>query len=134
MASDPPLFHWADYLTFSLSLLLSVAVGVYHGFIKKQDANMEQYILGSRDMGVIPVSVSLFVSYISAISFLADPVEVYFYGSVYWYLALGIGLGLLPVALYYAPRYHGMTFISACEVGEPTNAGFPANTKLPYNI
>ena len=116
MTSSFPLVHWADYVAFSLSLVLSLAVGVYYGCVKKLRPNIEEFFLGERNLRIIPVTISLFVSWFSALSVLGEPVEIYYYGAVFWYVAIGYVLGLLPVALYFAPLYHGMKFISICEV------------------
>ena len=116
MARDEARFHWADYLTFSLSMLLSIAVGIYCGFIKKQDKNVDSYFLGNRNMPVLPVAISMFLSWFSSIAFLADPVEVYFYGAIYWIVGLGYVLGLVPIVLYFAPRFYRINFLSINEV------------------
>ena len=121
MAADPPRFHWADYLTFFLSLLLSVAVGVYYGFIKKQDSTITNYLLGNRNMHVLPVAISLFLSWFSALSFLGDPVEVYYFGAVLWYIGIGYVVGLLPVIFYVTTRFHKLNVLSVNEVSLQMN-------------
>ena len=67
-------------------------------------------------MSIMPVSLSLFVSWISAISFLSDPVQVYSYGLVYWYVGIGYSLAIIPVAHYFGPKIHRLKVISANEV------------------
>ena len=116
MAAETSMFHWADYVTFSLSLVVSIAVGIYYGMFNKREANVEEFFLGGRDLAVVPVAISLFISWFSALSFLGDPVEVYYYGAVYWYSGLGYVLGLLPIIFYFAARYQKMKYVSACEV------------------
>ena len=117
VVDDPTLFHWLDYVTFSLSVLLSVAVGFYYAFIHKSQTTKEEFLLGDRGMAVGPVSVSLFLGWFSSISFLGDPVEVYYYGALHWVFAFAYPLGLIPAALYFAPRFHDMNIISCFEVG-----------------
>ena len=58
----------------------------------------------------------MFVSWLSAISFLGDPVEVYNYGSIYIFLGVGYCLSLPLIAHYFAPKYHKLGLISVFEV------------------
>ena len=51
-------FSWVDYVVFVLMLAISAVVGVYWGFMKKQTTQAD-YLLGGRNMKVIPVSMSL---------------------------------------------------------------------------
>lgn len=51
-------FSWVDYVVFVFMLAISAVVGVYWGFMKKQNTQAD-YLLGGRNMKVIPVSMSL---------------------------------------------------------------------------
>lgn len=52
-------FSWYDYVLFTSMLLLSALIGVYFGcFGKKQDSTNE-YLLGGKNMGIFPISMSL---------------------------------------------------------------------------
>ena len=67
-------------------------------------------------MSVIPVSLSLFVSWMSSISYVADPVEAYNFGSVYMYLGLGYMVAPPLVALTMVSSLHKFQSISIFEV------------------
>lgn len=56
-------FSWYDYGLFGTMLLLSTSVGIYFGFIKKQNTSQD-YLLGGRKMSAIPVAASLIVGYV----------------------------------------------------------------------
>ncbi len=111
-------FHWADYLVFSMALLMSSAVGLYYAVVdrKRKQNTTEDFLMGGRSMPVLPVSISLFVSWFSAIAFLGDPVEVYYQGLMYWAIGLGYCLGLPIVAHFFAPMFHKMRVVSVNEV------------------
>lgn len=51
-------FTWVDYVVFVFMLAISAVVGVYWGFMKKQTTQTD-YLLGGRNMKVVPVSMSL---------------------------------------------------------------------------
>ena len=50
-------FVWADYLIFGLTLLISLAVGVYHAC--KGVNTTADYLLGGRKMSQFPIAMSL---------------------------------------------------------------------------
>lgn len=63
-ASSPDvIFTYIDYFIFGALLLLSSLIGIYYGFVakKKQDST-EEYLLGGKEMGLIPIAISLIVS------------------------------------------------------------------------
>lgn len=51
-------FNWVDYIVFVCMLAISAVVGVYWGFFKKQ-STQQDYLLGGRNMQVVPVAMSL---------------------------------------------------------------------------
>lgn len=56
-------FTYIDYGIFVALLLLSSLIGVYYGFVakKKQDST-DEYLLGGKEMGLLPIAISLIVS------------------------------------------------------------------------
>lgn len=54
------LFTKLDYSIFGLMLGLSTIIGIYFGFCSKQKQdNTDEYLLGSKQMKIFPVAVSL---------------------------------------------------------------------------
>ena len=111
-----PRFHWADYLVFAISLAVSSSVGIYYGWKDRKQKSSEEFIMGGRKMHFIPVSVSLFVSWVSAISFLGDPVEVYFNGAVYWVVGIGYILAIPIIVIAFVPVYYRLKLTSVYQV------------------
>ena len=109
-------FHWADYLVFGISLAVSASVGVVYGWLDRKKNTPEEFLMAGRNMPIIPVSVSIFVSWISAISFLGDPVEAYYHGVVYMIIGVGYASALPLVAFVFAPHYYRARIVSAYEV------------------
>lgn len=52
-------FSWYDYLLFSFMLLISAFIGVYFGCFGDKQSSAKEYLLGGKEMSVIPVSISL---------------------------------------------------------------------------
>ena len=109
-------FHWADYVVFVGMLTVSAGVGVFYGIKDRKKSSVEEFLVGGRSMHVLPVSVSLFVSIMSAIAFLGDPVEVYNFGGLYTFLILGAALVYPIIAQIFAPFFQRMNLLSAFEV------------------
>ena len=116
MMTTPVGFSWPDYLVFAISLAISAGIGVLYGWLDRNKNSPEDFLMAGRNMGIMPVSFSLFVSWISAISFLGDPVEVYYHGSIYLLIGVGYCLGLPVVAYVFAPHYYRLRITSAYEV------------------
>lgn len=63
-------FGTADYVVFVGLLATSLVIGLFHAFTGNR--NPEEYLFGGRSMSVLPVSISLLSSYISAIAVLGE--------------------------------------------------------------
>ena len=72
--------------------------------------------MAGRNMGVIPISISILVSFLSAITYIADPVEVYTRGSGYWGMILGYMTAIIFAVHFIIPIFHKARVISTYEV------------------
>lgn len=77
-----------DYIVVAATLLFSLFIGVFYAGKGRKSSNIEELFTGSRKMGTLPVAASMFVSYLSAITILGYPAEVYSYGSQVFLLTL----------------------------------------------
>ncbi len=107
---------WADWLIIVLYGLFLVAIGWFYASRQK---NEEDYFLGGRSVSPFFAGISLYVSFFSAITYLAIPGEVIKYGPLY---ALSIIVGA-PVVLVLAncfliPFFMNLKIISAYEILE----------------
>ena len=68
-------FGWEEYFIFGLMLLVSLLIGVFFWW-KGQKSNA-QFLLGGRSMGTLPMTMSLIASFMSAITLLGTPSELY---------------------------------------------------------
>lgn len=69
-------FTFYDYSIVIAMLAISLKIGVFYGFFHKQSDSVS----GS-GMSLIPVTLSLASSFITAIELLGNPAEMYFYGA-----------------------------------------------------
>lgn len=61
-------FGMPDYLVFVVMLVVCALIGVYFGFIEKKStkkgADESDYLVGGRQMKVIPITMSLIARYV----------------------------------------------------------------------
>jgi solute:Na+ symporter, SSS family len=105
-------FHALDWAIIAIYLVAMAAIGVY--FSRKQ-TSLDQYLLAARNMGWLPVGLSLMAALNSGMDYLMQPSSTIRYGIV---LAVGIvsWLPLYPwVARVAFPFYHRLNFYSVYE-------------------
>ncbi|XP_030022475.2 sodium-coupled monocarboxylate transporter 1 [Manduca sexta] len=107
-------FSWVDYVVFVFMLAISAVVGIYWGFMKKQTTQAD-YLLGGRNMKVVPVAMSLVASFVSGITLLGSPTEVYMYGTQYAYIIAAIFLMSILMTQIYLPVFHELKLTSNYE-------------------
>ena len=108
-------FSVADYVVFACMLLVSSAIGVYHAYGGKQSSTKE-YLMAGKGMSCFPIFVSLLASYLSAITLLGVPSEIYTYGVQYVVLILSYFILCTCAAVIYAPIFYRLNLTSAHEV------------------
>ena len=57
-------FSTVDYVVFGLFILISFLIGFYHSF--KHSSNNEEFLMGGRSIGIIPMAISMVASFNSA--------------------------------------------------------------------
>ena len=57
--SDQLTFGLVDYIVFVLMLVVFAGMGVYFGFASKSKNTTEEYLMGGRNMSIIPIAISL---------------------------------------------------------------------------
>ncbi|XP_046397672.1 uncharacterized protein LOC124164392 [Ischnura elegans] len=109
-------FSWLDYFLFSLMLVASALIGVYFAFFAKQKQNSTQeYLMGGKNMGLIPVTLSLIASWVSGITLLGMPAEIYTYGTQYWTSVLGLALSTVVTGVFFLPVIHKLQITTSYE-------------------
>ena len=118
MAEDH--FSVVDYVVFSIMLLISALIGIWYGCGpggNKQRTTAE-YLLGDRQMKNWPVAISILVSFLSAITLLGLPAEIYTYGTQFYLIIISYVLICIPVSAVYIPMFRRIKITSVNEVGQ----------------
>merc|ERR1719312_441598 len=94
-------------------LLVSAAIGVY--FWWKGRKNTEEFLMASRSMGTIPMTMSLVASFMSAITLLGTPAELYVSGTQYVALVLAYPFVMGATAHMFLPVYEALQVTTSYE-------------------
>ncbi|CAH1117769.1 unnamed protein product [Phaedon cochleariae] len=106
------LYHFeiVDYVVFSSMLLLSALTGLYYGcrskYCKSESGQtLSEYLTGNRNLKPFPVALSLIASYVSGVTILGTPSDIYLFGTQYWLIVISIWLSGLVVSTVYLPVF-----------------------------
>ncbi|KAK8746429.1 hypothetical protein OTU49_017014 [Cherax quadricarinatus] len=110
-----PKFTPVDYTVFSLMLVASVGIGLVSAIRSRGKASTQEYLLGGKTMSPAPVALSLLGGWISALSILGNPTEIYFYGTQLSTVLIGCIPGCVVVAHIILPIFIGHNVVSINE-------------------
>ena len=118
MGMSRETFHWADYVIMAAFLTICFVVGVVQACIGGKQRTQREYLLANRNLQVLPVTMSILVSYLSAILILGSPAEIYTNGTLYWWYAVGGGLSCVFTVLIFVPLLYPLKLTSCYEVSK----------------
>lgn len=109
----PEGFTIYDYAIVIGMLVISLGIGVFYGFFDKNSSSGD-FMLGS-EMSVLPVTLSLTTSFITAIELLGNPAEMFFNGAQFSLIVISMIL-VIPFAVkIFYPIYDSLKLTSCYE-------------------
>lgn len=111
-------FHAADYAVFGCTLAISAGIGIFYAIKDRNKNTTDEYLLAGRSMHPIPVAMSLLSSFISAITILGTPAEVYVYSTMYWWISIAFIFTALGAAHIFIPVFYNLGITSVFEYAE----------------
>ncbi|XP_063111516.1 sodium-coupled monocarboxylate transporter 1 isoform X2 [Cavia porcellus] len=105
-----------DYVVFAGMLLVSATIGIYYAFAGGGQQTSKDFLLGGRRMTAVPVALSLTASFMSAVTVLGAPVEVYRFGGVYCMFAFTYLLVVVLSAEVFLPVFYKLGITSTYEI------------------
>jgi len=106
-------FGAANYVVFALMLLVSLLIGAF--FWWKGQNTSEEFLMGGRQMGTFPMTLSLVASFMSAITLLGTPAEMYVSGTQYVLLAASYPFVMGAAAHLYLPVFYNLQVTTSYE-------------------
>ncbi|XP_077564131.1 sodium-coupled monocarboxylate transporter 2-like [Haemaphysalis longicornis] len=109
------LFHAADYCVLVVVLGLSSFIGVYFAWKDRRCTNNKEFLVGNRQLQLFPVTMSMMASFLSAITILGIPSEIFIHGSQYMVNFVGLIIAIFLATTLFLPVFYEMDMISANE-------------------
>ena len=111
-----PTFQTWDYVVFGCLLALSACIGIYHALAGGRQSTTQEFLLADKRMNVAPVAMSMLASFMSAITLMGNPAEIYNYGTQFFVIGLSYALVIPAAAELYIPIFYNLNLTSAYEV------------------
>ncbi|XP_062571734.1 sodium-dependent multivitamin transporter-like [Saccostrea cucullata] len=105
-------FDIVDYVVFGLTLLVSASIGLYYAIKDRKKTDEKEFLLAGRSMQTFPVALSLLSSFISAITLLGTPAEVYTNNTMYWWISIGFIISAAGTAHIFVPVFYQLEITS----------------------
>ncbi|NWQ68167.1 SC5A8 protein, partial [Neopipo cinnamomea] len=104
-----------DYVVFAAMLLISAVIGVYYAFVGGGQKTSKDFLMAGRSMHALPVALSLTASFMSAVTVLGTPAEIYRYGAIFCIFAITYCLVVLCSAEIFLPVFYRLGITSTYE-------------------
>ncbi|NXQ21148.1 SC5A8 protein, partial [Peucedramus taeniatus] len=104
-----------DYVVFAAMLLISAIIGIYYAFVGGGQKTSKDFLTAGRSMSALPVALSLTASFMSAVTVLGTPAEIYRYGAIFCIFAFTYGLVVLCSAEIFLPVFYKLGITSTYE-------------------
>ncbi|XP_071108383.1 sodium-coupled monocarboxylate transporter 1-like [Haliotis cracherodii] len=105
-------FTIPDYVLFSLTLAISAGIGLFYAIKDRNKVNSKEYLLGGKDMYVLPVAMSLLVTFLSALTLLGTPAEMYNFTTMFWWLCLAFVFAMVIASVVFIPFFYNLNVTS----------------------
>ncbi|XP_061273042.1 sodium-coupled monocarboxylate transporter 1 [Bos javanicus] len=104
-----------DYVVFAGMLLISAVIGIYYAFAGGGQQTSKDFLMGGRRMTAVPVALSLTASFMSAVTVLGTPSEVYRFGAIFSIFAITYFLVVVLSAEVFLPVFYKLGITSTYE-------------------
>ncbi|KAK7484707.1 hypothetical protein BaRGS_00024115 [Batillaria attramentaria] len=108
-------FGTVDYVLFVLTLLISAGIGVFYAIWDRKRNTTQEFLLGGKKMNIFPVAMSLMVTFMSALTLLGNPAEIYNYNTMFWWLIVAFMVAMPGAAFIFIPFYYKLGVTSTFE-------------------
>ncbi|GCC35706.1 hypothetical protein chiPu_0014194 [Chiloscyllium punctatum] len=106
-----------DYVVFAAMLVMSTAIGIYFAITSRRikGKSTEEFLIGNRQISAYPIALSLAASFLSAITVVGGPAEVYLYGIMVLLYNVAAFFTTIVTCLIYIPLFYRLNIISTYE-------------------
>ncbi|XP_062886714.1 sodium-coupled monocarboxylate transporter 1-like [Mobula hypostoma] len=114
---DSNVFQVWDYVVFAAMVLVSAAIGLFCAFKDRRSGqeSTEEFLVGNRQISAYPIALSLASSFLSGITVIGNPVEVYNFGMMFLMFGVTWLITMIVTTLIYIPLFYRLNLISTYE-------------------
>ncbi|XP_073803060.1 sodium-coupled monocarboxylate transporter 1 isoform X3 [Danio rerio] len=116
MRMSSAVFSVWDYVVFIMMLAVSTGIGVYYAFAARSQSSSADFLVAGRSLSAPPVALSLTASFMSAITVLGTPVEVYKYGAIFILICFAYAFMVALSSEIFLPVFYRLGVTSTYEV------------------
>ncbi len=109
-------FQVGDYVVFALLFVVSSGIGVFFAIKERKKALSKEFLVGGRQMSCGPVALSLTASFMSAVTVIGAPSDVYRYGASYVIFGVAYTFVVFFTAELFLPVFYRSGITSTYEV------------------
>ncbi|XP_067654098.1 sodium-coupled monocarboxylate transporter 1-like [Haliotis asinina] len=115
MESQEMVLGAADYVVFALVLFVSAGIGIVYAFSGNSQKTTGEFLMGGGHLKIVPVSISILVSFMSAVLILGSPAEMYREGTQYYLYTFGLIGAIVVSTVLYVPLLYPLKYTSSFE-------------------
>lgn len=113
-----------DYVVFAALFIISSGIGVFYAIKERKKATSREFLVGGRQMSFGPVALSLTASFMSAVTVLGTPADVYRFGASFVLFFITYGLVIILTSELFLPVFYRSGITSTYEVKQLLNFYF----------
>lgn len=118
VAPEVKKFVTWDYVVFAALFLVSASIGIFFAVKERKKKTSKEFLVGGRQMTCGPIAFSLTSSFMSAVTVLGTPSEVYRYGASFVLFFLSYTLVIIFTAELFLPVFYRSGITSTYEVSK----------------
>ncbi|NXU49562.1 SC5AC protein, partial [Turnix velox] len=104
-----------DYIVFAALFLVCASIGVFFAVKERKKKTSKEFLVGGKQMTCGPIAFSLTTSFMSAVTVLGTPSEVYRYGASFVLFFLSYALVIIFTAELFLPVFYRSGITSTYE-------------------
>ena len=109
-------FEVWDYVVFAALFVISSGIGVFFAIRERKKATSREFLVGGRQMTFGPVALSLTASFMSAVTVLGTPAEVYRFGASFILFFIAYAFVIIFTSELFLPVFYRSGITSTYEV------------------
>uniref|UniRef100_A0A8B9GZW4 Solute carrier family 5 member 12 n=1 Tax=Astyanax mexicanus TaxID=7994 RepID=A0A8B9GZW4_ASTMX len=108
-------FQTGDYVVFACLFVVSSGIGVFFAVKERKKASSREFLVGGRQMTCGPVALSLTASFMSAVTVIGAPSDVYRFGASYVIFGIAYTFVVILTAELFLPVFYRSGITSTYE-------------------